>query len=106
MRRRRLRPTFLLRITVLAASVALFAGAFAFFDGTVPRVAALLVLLFAWMVGMELELLPLVLEKVAVLQAAGSAREPSRLWFVDVDEEERRERARLSEDLPDNPTLR
>ena len=106
MKVRRLRPTFLLQITVLVTCVAIFAAAFFLFESTGLRIGVLLALLFVWVIGMELELLPMVLEEVALVIAGGSAREPSRIWFVDLDEEEKRDRARLNEELRDNPTLK
>jgi hypothetical protein len=75
MRERRLRPTFLLQITVLAVCLAIFAAAFFFFESTGPRIGVVLALLFVWVIGMELELLPIVLQEVALVIAGGAARE-------------------------------
>jgi hypothetical protein len=59
------------------------------------RVSTLALLLIFWVVGIELEFLPQLIEQVVTTRSArGSDRRPS-VWFVDVEAEHRRDMDKL-----------
>ena len=104
--KRRVRPTFLLKLAALGVGVALWLVVFQVATSTEIRFGAIVALLVAWVVGLELGLVPEALERV-IMKAHGRKEGPIRsLLLVDVAEEEQQARDRLREGLDDNPTLR
>ena len=101
----RLRPTFLLRVVVLSIAVAAFAAAWWLFDSIGWTLVTLGVAAVLWFVGIELELVPSLMARLAVSQARRRGLGDS-LWFVDVEAEQRRSREQSSDDTSDNPTIR
>jgi hypothetical protein len=105
MTKRRLRPTFLLRLIVLVLSVALFAGvALLLLPGT--PVWMLGAIFLAWVAAIEVGVLPAALEWWAVKRAAsehGVLR--SRLLTYDADVVDAREREERRADVDGNPSL-
>jgi hypothetical protein len=99
---RRYRPTFLLQVAALCGSFAAFAALVALAPLTLPTVAVLFVV---WLVALELELLPWVLERWLTRRAEAGTRPPASLWFVDLRAEERRARGDRSAEVRDNPAL-
>ena len=102
---RKVRPTFLLRCVVLATSVVFFLLVLKFSTSVPITGGAILFLIAFWILGIECELLPLLLENILVKKAQRAKRVDS-LWFVDVDEERKREFDDHSEGTSDNPTIR
>ena len=105
MSERRFRATVLLKLAILGASVGVCALVWMAATSMPVRVSTLALLLVFWVVGLELELLPQLIEQVVTSRAAqGSAPRPS-VWFVDVEAERRREMDRLRAATRDNPSL-
>jgi len=102
---KKVRPTFLLRCVVLAASVGTFLLVLKLSTSGTFTGATILALIAFWFLGIEGGLLPLLLEHILVKRAEGSPRVNS-LWFVDVDRERKRELDRHSDATSSNPTLR
>src|SRR5687767_3173798 len=103
MTRRRLRPTSLLQVIVLLASLSLFVGIALMALPGAP-VWALVVVAVAWVTAFDLYLLPLLLERWAVRWAersGGILR--SRLLTYDADAEDARQREERRADVKDNP---
>lgn len=103
---RRVRATFLLRCVILAVSVGLVIGIFMLGLSTGWTLSSLVFLVVFWLVGIDLNLLPLAIEHFAVRRAARSGREVSSLWFVDVEAGRKRNFARFHKETEDNPTIR
>ncbi|HET9317254.1 MAG TPA: hypothetical protein VFQ51_16810 [Vicinamibacteria bacterium] len=99
----RYRATFLLQLLILVASVAAFLALMAAIDG--PPLVVALIVLAAWAVAVELEILPKLVEWWVLRWAARHAPEPS-LLFVDAQAEEARAREERQREVGDNPSLR
>jgi hypothetical protein len=105
MSRRRVRASLLLRIVILGACLALFALA-VFAAASGPAKLAILVFLAGfWLLAIELDLLPTLIEHVVVQRASRRERAPRSRWFVDVEAEDRRRTEELREGARDNPAL-
>lgn len=112
MRRRHLRMTFLGRLLVTVAVLAtmlllLFARSSNLLRGMLPEIAdavsvAFLVLVIGMLLFPSDLLIVYALRKIAEHRQA----EPSRLFFVDVEEEEVEELRKFHEATKDNPTIR
>jgi hypothetical protein len=102
---RRVRASLLLHSVLLAGGVAL-ALCFHWLSelgGWPPGTVVLVVVL--WLVSL-CGLLPWVMERSAVRRAARSEGPVRSIWFVDLDERDRRRMQQLHDDTRDNPTLR
>lgn len=104
--RRRIRPTFLLRLVALGIGLALWFGLFTIATSTGMKVGSLLALLVLWVLGLEVGLLPALLQRLAAAWYARHQGESESIWFVDVAAEKRRHQERLGHSLDGNPTLR
>jgi hypothetical protein len=107
---RRYRPTFLLELVVLCASVAAFFAVFALLTlTTLPlayvTLATLGALIVGWFAAIELQLLPWAIERWLVRRAEAAPRPDRSPWFVDLRAEERRAREDRSAEVCDNPAL-
>lgn len=103
---RRVRPTFLLKLATLGVGVALWLVVFLVTTSTEIRFGVIVALLIAWVVGLELGLVPEALERL-IMKARGRKEGPlESKWVVDVAAEEKREMEQLRDGLDDNPTLR
>ena len=103
--KRRVRPTFLLRLATLIASVAVWALVAVVATSVPLKAFTFIALAVAWLVGVELGVLALLLERAGA-RAYDEAKAPiNSLWFVDADKEDRRERERLREATSGNPSL-
>ena len=102
---RKVRPTFLLRCVVLAASVVIFLLVLKLSTSVMITGGAVLFLIAFWFLGIEGDLLPLLLEHILIKKAQRAERIDS-LWFVDVDEERKRAFDDHSKGTSDNPTIR
>ena len=103
---RRLRASFLLRCVLLAGCVALipcllWLGEITGWPGGPTTLAAALAL-----AGLCALLLPWALERSAVRRASRSEGPVDSIWFVDLDQRDRRRLQQLHDDTRDNPTLR
>lgn len=103
---RRVRATFLLRCVILAGSVALVACVVSLAQGSGWSLGTLGLLAVLWFVGIEVGVVPLALEQVAVRRAARSGAPVSSIWFVDLDEQRRRDLEHFHDSASDNPTIR
>lgn len=103
--KRRVRPTFLLRLATLIASVAVWALVAVVATSVPLKAFTFIALAVAWLVGVELGVLALLLERAGA-RAYDEPKAPiNSLWFVDADKEDRRERERLREATSGNPSL-
>jgi hypothetical protein len=105
MKRRRVRPTLLLQVLALIVSVAIFAG-IALLLLRAPSIWMAVVVLVAWIVAIELHLLPALVEWWAVRHAArrGGILQ-SRLFTYDAEAADARRRDRDRADVNGNPSL-
>ena len=103
---RRVRATFLLRCVILLACLLAFGAVLHFGLGTPWAGGVLVVALVTWFVGIELDVLPLAIEHVVVRRAARRGVPARSLWFVDLEQQRARDRARFHDDTSDNPTIR
>jgi len=69
------------------------------------RVGTLALLVAFWFVGIELELLPRLIEQVVTTRAVRKGAPRPSVWFVDIEAEHRREVDRLRAATRDNPSL-
>lgn len=102
---RRFRPTFLLQLVSLLASLGLFGVVFLAATSVPLRIGTLGVLIVFWFVAIEMGLLPEWMERVAIRRAARKDVAASSRWFVDADAERRRYVERLRTATRDNPAL-
>jgi hypothetical protein len=105
MARRRVRPTLLLQAIVLIASVVLFVAIaiLALRDAPIWMLAVVLV---GWVVAIELQVLPAVLERWVLRQAAGGRGVlRSRIFTYDAGADDARQRERRQADVDGNPSL-
>ena len=104
MNRRRVRPSFLLRCAVLAACLGAIFGVLelGLSTGSGVLVLAAVLLWFATESG----LLPYSLRRAVVSRGRCHGGPVRSIWFVDLDEQERRARDEFHDDTRDNPTLR
>jgi hypothetical protein len=100
---RRVRASFLLRCVILAASVAVFAGVVLLARSTGWSVGTGILVAIVWFVGIEFGALPFAIERAAARRAASSGRPVTSIWFVDLDEQRRRELQAFHDDTEDNP---
>jgi pimeloyl-ACP methyl ester carboxylesterase len=98
----RYRPTFLLQVLVLVASVGAFVGLMALVDG--PPLVVALIVLAAWAIAVELEVLPRLVEWWLLRWAARHAP-ASSIFYVDLQLEEQRARDERRREIRDNPSL-
>jgi FlaA1/EpsC-like NDP-sugar epimerase len=105
---RRVRPTFLLKLVALCLGVAMWFAVLLLVTSTGMRVGALIALLVAWVVGVELGLIAEVIERVIVKAHKRKDGPLQSIWVVDAaaEAEEMAEKERLRDSLGDNPTLR
>ena len=103
---RRLRATFLLRLVVMFGSVALLVAVVLLGASTGWTTTAVVVAAAVWFLGIELGLLVVPLERLARRSATMRGGPVESVWFVDVDEQRRRARARFEDETRDNPTIR
>lgn len=103
---RRLRATFLLRCVILAWCLLLVVAVLGLGMGTWWTLGALVFGALLWLVGIELGLLPLVLERAMVRHAARGGVRGSSIWFVDLDQEQEQQLRDFHDDSRDNPTIR
>jgi hypothetical protein len=109
---KRVRATFLLKLVVLAASVGVFVFAFLLATSRPIQLGTIVFLSAFWLIGIEGELLPRLIERLAIRRAARTVGPVDSVWFIDVEAEERRkkeaharEMERMREATRDNPTL-
>ena len=102
---RRLRATFLLQLALLLASVAIFALVVVVATSVPVRLGVAFLLLMGWVVGIEMDLLPLAIERVILRRAAGRRGSSPSIWFVDVETEHRKKMERLRAATRDNAAL-
>ena len=108
-RGRTVRPTFLLRVLILAAFIALFGLLFVFARAQYGALGQLIVLAAAavvWFLGIEGGLLPYLAERWLARRASTQDQPPNSLFFADVDAEQREEQSQAETRGKDNPTLR
>lgn len=106
MRARRLRATYLLRSVIFAACVGVFLLVLQLTAWIGLTVAAFLFLLIAWVVGIEMSVLPWLIERM-VTKRMGPQDEPvNSIWFIDVRAERIKGIDRLTNASKDNPTIR
>lgn len=103
---RRVRPTPLLRVVVLAVCLASFATVLSLGAGPGTSHTSLVIVAAIWFIGLEAGLLPGLIELFLLRKAAKRKGTTSSIWFVDAQEVARQERARFHRDTEDNPTLR
>jgi hypothetical protein len=103
---RRVRATFLLRCLILAGCLALCAAVFSLGIGIGWTAGTVVVAAVIWVVGIEGGLLPLAIERVVARRAARSGTPTSSIWFMDLDQQRRRQAERFQNDTRDNPTIR
>ena len=106
MRRRRVRATFLLRCVTLAVSLGLFFLVFAVLSTPVLTVSTFLILCAVWLLGIECDLLPILLERLLLRRAERTEGSTSSIWFVDVAGLGRTELQSHGRSSSDNPTIR
>lgn len=105
MKKRRVRATFLLRLVILGASVGLLLLVFVIATSAPVRLGALALVVALWFLGIETDLLPMLIEHV-VTGRASQARGPIHsAWFVDVEAEHQLKMDKLREATRDNPSL-
>jgi hypothetical protein len=105
MRGRRLRATFLLRTVILVFCVGIFVAGFFLLASTPLTLAAVVFLVVFWFVGIELGILPMLIEHYATKAAGEDAHRGPSLWFVDLAAKERERVERLREGTKENPSL-
>ena len=105
MSERRFRATFLLRLVVLGASLGAFALVWMAATAMPVRVSIVALFLAFWVVGIELDLLPQLIEQAVTTRAARRSDSRPSVWFVDVEAEHRREMERARSATRDNPSL-
>ena len=105
MARRRLRSTFLLKCVVLAASVGIFLLVLWLCSSMTLTAGVILFLIVFWFLGIEGGLLPFLLEYIIARQARRSEHAES-LWFLDLDEVDRKQAKAHSKTTRNNPTIR
>lgn len=98
---RRYRATFLLQLLILVASVAAFLALLAVVEG--PPLFVALIVLIAWCVAVELEVLPSLVEWWVLRWASKHSSGPS-IFLADPQPEEQARQER-SRDVEGNPTL-
>lgn len=103
---RHLRATFLLRLVVMLGCAALLVAVVLLGASTGWTTTAAVVAVAVWFLGIELGLFVVPLERLARRSATDSGGPVESVWFVDVDEQRRRARARFEDDTRDNPTIR
>jgi len=106
MRKRKLRPSFLLRCVTLgfctgfAVAVFFIAGM-----GTITG-STLIAMLCLWFVGIEWGLLPDLIEHMLTQRAVNNnTGVVNSIWFVDEDEERRVEWEKHEDETSNNPTI-
>ncbi len=99
---RRYRATFLLQLLILVASVAAFLALLALVEG--PPLFVALIVLIAWCVAVELEVLPSLVEWWVLRWASKHSSGPS-IFLADPQPEEQQARQERSRDVEGNPTL-
>ena len=103
--KRRVRPTLLLQLVTLGISVGLWFLVAVAATSASLRISTLIVLGLAWFIGIEMGLVAWSLQRFGA-RAFQQRKEPfESIWFVDIDEEERREKERLREATSGSPTL-
>ena len=107
MARRRLRSTFLLKCVVLAASVGIFLLVLVLWlcNSMTLTAGVILFLIVFWFLGIEGGLLPFLLEYIIARQARRSEHAES-LWFLDLDEVDRKQAKAHAKATRNNPTIR
>ena len=102
----RVRATLLLQCVILGASALLVGGLFVV-AGTAWSVGGLVLAIAAWWLGLEVGLLPALLEHLLVRRAARADGPVHSIWFVDLDADAgpARDLARFHDDTRDNPTV-
>lgn len=103
---RRIRATFLLRLVVCLACIALVVGCVLLGASTGWTATAGVIAVAIWLLGVEAGLLVLPLEWRARRSASQHDGPVASVWFVDVDAERRRAHARFEDATRDNPTIR
>lgn len=103
---RHLRATFLLRLVVMFGCVALLVAVVLLGASTGWTTTAVVIAAAVWVLGIELGLFVVPLERLARRSATARGGPVESVWFVDVDEQRRRARARFEEETRDNPTIR
>ena len=105
MRTRRVRPTLLLEVLASIVSVTIFAGV-ALLLLRAASIWMVVVILVAWVVAIELDLLPALVEWWAVRHATRrGGMLQSRLFTYDADAEDARRREGGRADVDGNPSL-
>jgi hypothetical protein len=99
---RRYRATLLLQLLILVASVSAFLALLAVVEG--PPLFVALVVLIAWCVAVELEVLPTLVEWWVLRWASKHSSGPS-LLLADAEGEEKRDRGERRRDVEGNPSL-
>jgi len=102
---RRVRPTFLLHGAITLFCLAVLIGMVAWLGSGPVSLVALVGLALFVLLGIELELLPTLLEWYVVRWARKRPGPHGSVWFVDLDAEERRARNQQRADVEQNPTL-
>ena len=99
---KRYRATFLLQLLILVASVAAFLALLAVVEG--PPLFVALVVLIAWCVAVELEVLPTLVEWW-VLRWASKHSSGASIFLADAEREQKPERDERRRDVEGNPSL-
>jgi hypothetical protein len=103
--KRRVRPTLLLRTVIVAVSLAIFVAVMVALPRLRLNLLFTLDLLLLWFVALELEVLPLLLERAATRWAEEHSGPPRSLWFVDLAAEDAAERDGERTAVRSNPAL-
>jgi membrane protein YdbS with pleckstrin-like domain len=99
---KRYRATFLLQLLIVVASVAAFLALLAVVEG--PPLFVALIVLIAWCVAVELEVLPTLVEWW-VLRWASKHSSGKSIFLADPENEEKQAREERRRDVDGNPTL-
>ena len=104
--KKRVKSTFLLRCVVLIASLAIFAAAcfVCNFGGMSLGTFAFLVIF--WSLGVECNLLPILLEWIMVRRGNASTDACKSLWFVPIESARNDEFDKHIRGTSNNPTIR
>ena len=103
---RRIRASFLLRLAILGACLGLVVGVVLLGLHAGWVVGSIVFAAVLWFVGIELELLPWMIERAVVRRASQTRGPVESIWFVDLDAQRKSEVEAFHEDTSDNPTIR
>ncbi len=104
--KRTLRPTFLLRCIVLMAIIALVALIAKFASSLHIPMVLFVTLIGIWFIGIEMGVMPTMLEKFLARKAEALENSANSLCFVDLEKERLRDMNEHKKTSSGNPTIR